>query len=174
MRITALNAGIALLVLGLITLVLACAYLFGYWSVFGEQWHSLITLDRLTTLPAKTNAGFAVVAIATIFIAHRLKAYAQGQGINTLNLVVFGLCVLAAMYVAIYDELSLKDVYPFIGLFVVSLLLFRFESRVVAAVLVGVIMLSFYAIGAIELGERDAKRAQLNTNYRTTQWVVYT
>lgn len=174
MRITAHNAGFGLLALGLAALVLACAYLAGYWSFLGVQWHSLVTLERLSALPLKISVGFAGVAAAFVFMAHRLKAYACGRNLNVLVLIVFALCVLAAMYVAAYDELSLKDVYPFAGLLTVTLLLFRFESRVVAAILVGIIMLSFYAIGAMELGERDAKRTQLNAHSHATQLVAGT
>ncbi len=170
MRITALRTGVGLFALGTTLLVLACTYLVGYWSVFGEQWHSLVTVDRLVSLPFNIGIGFSVVAAAFVFMGHRLKVFACGQDINIPGLIFFALCVLAAMYVAIYDVLTLKDVYPFAGLLVVSLLLFRFESRVVAAVLVGVIMLSFYAIGAKELGERDAERMQLNTASQTVQF----
>ena len=158
MRITAVNIGLILLALGATALLFSCAYLVGYWNVFGEQWQSLVTLKRLTALPWKMNVGFTLIATAFVYIAYRLKRYACGQAMNRFGLIVFGLAVLAAMYVAIYDELTIMDLYPFAALLVITLLLFRFESRVVAAVLVGIIMLSFYALGTKELGERDAKR----------------
>ncbi len=85
MRITAVNAGVGLLALGLVVLVLVCAYLVGYWSVFGEHWYTLITLERLLSLPTKVGAGFAVMAMAFVFIAYRLKGYACGRKLNVFG-----------------------------------------------------------------------------------------
>lgn len=169
---TAASAAVGLLAAGATALLLACAYLGGYWNVFGVEWQSAVTLERLTSLPWKITAGFVGVATAFAFLAQRLKGYALGRDMNKLGLVAFALSILGAMYVATYDQLTLMDAYPFVGLLAISLLLFRFESRVVAAVLVGVIMLSFYAMGAKELGERDAERALLNENNKTASLMV--
>jgi len=173
MRITAVSAGIGLLALGFIVLMLACAYLVGYWNVLGESWHAMVTLDRLFSLPMKVGFGFVVVATVFAVIAHRLKGYACGQKMNIFGLLLFALSMLAAMYIAIYDAFTLMDVYPFVGLLVISLLLFRFEDRVVAAVLVGSIVLGFYILGAKELGERDGERSLLKQSEYVTPVVAH-
>ncbi len=85
----------------------------------------------------------------------------------------FALSMLAAMYVAAYDQFTILDVYPFIGLLVISLLLFRFESRVVAAVLVGVHNARLLHAWCQGIGDRDAERSLLKLSEYATHVVAY-
>ncbi|QJB55555.1 hypothetical protein [Pseudodesulfovibrio sp. zrk46] len=171
MRTTGASAAACLLALAAV-LLMACGYLIGYWQVFGEGVFASVTMERLLSLPVKVIAGFSMIAAAFVFIAGRLKGYACGRKLNVLALVLFALGLLAAMYVATYDRFSLMDLYPFAGVLVVSLLLFRFESRSVAALSVGIILFGFYVIGAKELGERDAERMQNERSELVTRIVT--
>jgi len=160
MRITEHKNIIAVASLAALVL-LGAGYLVGYWAVYGESWLASLTIKRMISMPWQMVAGFAFIAIAYGAIVGRLIGFGKGRSLNRSGLVLASLGLLAAMYLATYDQLTLIDAYPFAALFVLLLLIFRFERRVVAAVVVGVILLSFYILGAKELGERDAERSLL-------------
>ncbi len=172
MRITGRNIGGWLLVSIPVLILLGCAYLVGYWTVLDESWAEAISVSRLMSLPLPVLGGFGVVSVALAFMAARLTAYAHGQPVKLGRLIFGALALFAALYGATYDDLGLVDLYPLVALLVISFLLFRVETKVVAAILFGVIMVSFFSLNAKELGERDAERAQLSLNVYTTTLVA--
>lgn len=162
MRITGRSLGIGLSTIGVAALLMTCGYLIGYWNTLGEGWTHSLSPEGLHALSRKIIAGFTVLAVAFAYIVHKLTRHATGHAVSPFGLTCLSLALLAAMYVATYDHLKLLDIYPFAGLLVMALLMFRMESRVVAAVVFGVVILVFYILGAKELGERDALRMQLD------------
>lgn len=160
MRTIGRSFGLWLLFFVLAALSLGCAYLVGYWAVFNDHWMAALSLDHMTQLPLPVFIGMSLVAGAFTLIASRLASFAKGRAVNPHVLIVVALLLWAALYVATYETFELMDVYPFAGLFVISFLLFRLETRVVAAILFGIVVLAFYMMSAKELGERDAERVQ--------------
>jgi len=136
---------------------MGCAYVFGYWDVSEESVIDAFTIQRLFSLPWKVWTGFGAVATAYAGLTLWLVAYAKGLQIKPVAMVAAALALFIAMHLAIYERFELMELYPFAGFFVVSLLIFRFETKIVAAVLFAVIVIVFYALCAKELGERDAK-----------------
>lgn len=163
MRIIGRSAGALFLACVLVAMLLLSGYLVGYWAQLGESWIDALTRDRLIALPVHVVVGLSLVAGVFSLMAGRLAAYATGERVRPVVLIVVALLVWAAMYLATYDTFELMDMYPFVGLFVISFLLFRMETRVVAAILFGIMVFAFYIMSAKELGERDAERLQVST-----------
>lgn len=157
MRITGHSIALPLCLPLPVLVILGCAYRVGFVGLPNVGPETILSW-QVDTLPRNVVFGLGVIAALFGVLAHRLMAYVNGYAVRPVTLVTFVLAVLGAVYLATYETVGLIDLYPFAALFVVSMLIFRFETKEVAAILFGVIVVAFFSLGAKEIGERDAEK----------------